>query len=100
MHGSIRHLSSASVMLCSGGVRSMALQAEVETGNHLKLALEKKQFFCTAELVLGRDHNVVEAETLLRKRRPRQRGSRSSVSRISLAATRRCLQKPLSRPSR
>ena len=45
----------------------MALQAEVETGNHLKLALEKKQFFCTAELVLGRDHNVVEAETFVKE---------------------------------
>ena len=41
----------------------MASQVEIETGNHLKLALEQKQFFCTAELVLGRDHNVKEAET-------------------------------------
>jgi methylenetetrahydrofolate reductase (NADPH) len=35
------------------------------TVNHLKLELEKRQFFCTAELVLGRDHNVREAETFV-----------------------------------
>src|SRR5271157_6397183 len=33
--------------------------------NHLREALEKKEFFCTAELVLGRDHNVKEAETFV-----------------------------------
>ncbi len=33
--------------------------------NHLRVALEKKEFFCTAELVLGRDHNVKEAETFI-----------------------------------
>ena len=33
--------------------------------NHLRVALEKKRFFCTAELVLGRDHNVKEAETFV-----------------------------------
>src|SRR5271165_5422923 len=33
--------------------------------NHLRHALEQKQFFCTAELVLGRDHNVKEAETFV-----------------------------------
>ena len=33
--------------------------------NHLRTALEQKQFFCTAELVLGRDHNVQEAETFI-----------------------------------
>ena len=33
--------------------------------NHLRTALEQKQFFCTAELVLGRDHNVKEAETFV-----------------------------------
>ena len=43
----------------------MASEVEVGTGNHLKLALEKKEFFCTAELVLGRDHNVKEAETFV-----------------------------------
>ena len=35
------------------------------TRNHLRAALEKKEFFCTAELVLGRDHNVKEAETFV-----------------------------------
>src|ERR1035441_2553884 len=33
--------------------------------NHLRAALEKKEFFCTAEMVLGRDHNVKEAETFV-----------------------------------
>jgi methylenetetrahydrofolate reductase (NADPH) len=33
--------------------------------NHLRLALEQKRFFCTAELVLGRDHNVKEGETFV-----------------------------------
>jgi methylenetetrahydrofolate reductase (NADPH) len=31
----------------------------------MRTALEQKQFFCTAELVLGRDHNVKEAETFV-----------------------------------
>ena len=35
--------------------------------NHLRLALEKGQFFCTAELVLGRDHDVAEAETFVKE---------------------------------
>jgi methylenetetrahydrofolate reductase (NADH) len=34
--------------------------------NHLRLALEKGQFICTAELVLGRDHNAAEAEAFAR----------------------------------
>src|SRR5208282_1079216 len=33
--------------------------------NHRREAMEKKEFFCTAELVLGRDHNVKEAETFV-----------------------------------
>jgi methylenetetrahydrofolate reductase (NADPH) len=33
--------------------------------NLLRRALEKRQFVCTAELVLGRDHNVREAETFV-----------------------------------
>jgi methylenetetrahydrofolate reductase (NADPH) len=32
----------------------------------LRLALEKGEFFCTAELVLGRDHNMAEAETFVK----------------------------------
>jgi methylenetetrahydrofolate reductase (NADPH) len=43
----------------------MDLQVEVESGNHLKRALEKKEFVSTAELVLGRDHLVKEAETFV-----------------------------------
>ncbi len=35
--------------------------------NHLRQALEKKQFLCSAELVLGRDHNVAEAETFVKE---------------------------------
>jgi methylenetetrahydrofolate reductase (NADPH) len=37
-----------------------------QTDNQLRQALENEQFFCTAELVLGRDHNVAEAETFLK----------------------------------
>jgi methylenetetrahydrofolate reductase (NADPH) len=41
--------------------------ANTEPGpvNHLRAALEQKRFFCTAELVLGRDHNIKEAETFV-----------------------------------
>ncbi len=35
--------------------------------NHLRQALENGQFFCTAELVLGRDHDVAEAETFVKE---------------------------------
>ncbi|HUZ45665.1 MAG TPA: methylenetetrahydrofolate reductase C-terminal domain-containing protein [Terriglobia bacterium] len=35
--------------------------------NYLKLALETNQFLCTAELVLGRDHDVAEAETFVKE---------------------------------
>src|ERR1039457_6290922 len=43
------------------------MAGEIQTGtvNHLRAALEKKEFFCTAEMVLGRDHNVKEAETFV-----------------------------------
>jgi methylenetetrahydrofolate reductase (NADPH) len=37
----------------------------MESMNHLRAALAQRQFFCTAELVLGRDHNVKEAETFV-----------------------------------
>ena len=38
----------------------------IEVGtNHQRAALNQKQFFCTAELVLGRDHNIKEAETFV-----------------------------------
>jgi methylenetetrahydrofolate reductase (NADPH) len=40
---------------------------EFQTQNHLKQALEKGEFFCTAELVLGRDHNMAEAETFVKE---------------------------------
>ena len=35
--------------------------------NFLRSALEKREFICTAELVLGRDHNVVEAEAFVKE---------------------------------
>jgi methylenetetrahydrofolate reductase (NADPH) len=34
--------------------------------NKLRSALENKDFFCSAELVMGRDHTVPEAETFVR----------------------------------
>jgi methylenetetrahydrofolate reductase (NADPH) len=45
----------------------MTAEGEAGSANHLKLALEKGEFFCTAELVLGRDHNVAEAETFVKE---------------------------------
>jgi methylenetetrahydrofolate reductase (NADPH) len=45
----------------------MTAEGEATTGNRLKQALGKRQFFCTAELVLGRDHNVAEAETFVKE---------------------------------
>lgn len=35
--------------------------------NHFRSALEKGEFVCTAELVLGRDHSAVEAECFVRE---------------------------------
>jgi methylenetetrahydrofolate reductase (NADPH) len=35
--------------------------------NHFKSALEKGDFVCTAELVLGRDHSVAEAEAFVKE---------------------------------
>jgi methylenetetrahydrofolate reductase (NADPH) len=43
----------------------MSLEAEPERPNFLRQALARKEFCLTAELVLGRDHNAVEAETFL-----------------------------------
>ena len=36
------------------------------SGNLFKFALDRGEFICTAELVLGRDHAVAEAETFVR----------------------------------
>src|SRR5580693_9032860 len=35
------------------------------TENYMRTMLAKEEFFCTAELVLGRDHNVTEAEAFV-----------------------------------
>jgi len=45
----------------------MTAEGEAQKRNHLKLALEKGEFIYTAELVLGRDHNVAEAETFVKE---------------------------------
>ncbi len=42
-------------------------QAIPQTFNFLRSALEKRKFICTAELVLGRDHNVTEAEAFVKE---------------------------------
>ena len=34
--------------------------------NYLRAALQSGEFFCSAELVLGRDHSVPEAEAFVR----------------------------------
>lgn len=44
----------------------MTPNGEEKPVNYLRAALEKGEFLCTAELVLGRDHNVGEAETFVR----------------------------------
>jgi hypothetical protein len=38
-----------------------------ESGGFLEAALQRGEFISTAELVLGRDHNVVDAETFVRE---------------------------------
>jgi methylenetetrahydrofolate reductase (NADPH) len=42
--------------------------------NFLRAALQKGEFFCTAELVLGRDHNVAEAEVFVKEASQQQDG--------------------------
>ena len=41
------------------------MDLSMEPGNHLRTALQQREFFCTAELVLGRDHNVRDAEAFV-----------------------------------
>ena len=45
----------------------MSPESGSQNPNFLKSALQKSQFLYTAELVLGRDHNVAEAETFVRE---------------------------------
>ena len=45
----------------------MSPESGSQSPNFLKSALQKGQFLYTAELVLGRDHNVAEAETFVRE---------------------------------
>jgi methylenetetrahydrofolate reductase (NADPH) len=40
---------------------------QIAAPNHLRAALETGQFICTAELVLGRDHEITEADTFIRE---------------------------------
>jgi len=44
--------------------------------NHLRTALEEGRFFCSAELVLGRDHSTPEAETFVDDASRESRGIR------------------------
>ena len=44
-----------------------ALSPDTEKVNVLRSSLQKGDFICTAELVLGRDHNAVEAETFVKQ---------------------------------
>ena len=78
----------------------MTGEGEASSANHLKLALEKGQFFCTAELVLGRDHNVAEAETFVKEATATTDGIKVISVTDLPGATRPCLPKPSSRPSR
>ena len=45
----------------------MSTNGEGRNENYLRSALQKGEFFCTAELVLGRDHNVAEAEAFVKE---------------------------------
>jgi methylenetetrahydrofolate reductase (NADPH) len=45
----------------------MSTRGDGQNLNSLRSALEKSEFVCTAELVLGRDHNVGEAEAFVRE---------------------------------
>ena len=47
-------------------VPAASAETQPQATNHLRSALEKRQFLCTAELVLGRDHNVTEAEAFVK----------------------------------
>ncbi len=47
-----------------------------KVANELKTALLSRQFFCSAEIVLGRDHSVPEAETFVRDAAKDPRGMR------------------------
>ncbi len=42
--------------------------------NFLRSALQEGRFFCTAELVLGRDHNVAEAEAFVKEASQQREG--------------------------
>jgi len=44
----------------------MAAEEQLGKVNHLREALDQGRFICTAELVLGRDHNVKDAEVFLK----------------------------------
>ena len=44
--------------------------------NYFRAALENKQFICTAELVLGRDHSASEAEVFVREAAAQRDGMR------------------------
>jgi methylenetetrahydrofolate reductase (NADPH) len=49
---------------------------EQHMNNHLKSALQRGEFFCSAELVLDRDRRVSEAETFIRDAAQEPRGIR------------------------
>jgi methylenetetrahydrofolate reductase (NADPH) len=45
----------------------MSTPGDGQKRNFLRSALENREFVCTAELVLGRDHNVAEAEAFVKE---------------------------------
>ena len=49
------------------GIIMLAMPACEPNPNRFRSALEKGEFICTAELVLGRDHTAVEAETFVKE---------------------------------
>ena len=43
------------------------MNSQAESGGFVESALQRGEFISTAELVLGRDHNVVDAEAFVRE---------------------------------
>ena len=74
----------------------IAAPTEQAKPNFLRSALEKREFICTAELVLGRDHNVAEAEAFVKEAAQQADGIQGhQPDRPSREAIRRCRRKLL-----
>jgi len=66
------------------------------TMNHLRSALNEDRFVCSAELVLGRDHTVPQAETFVRDASQEPDGIKviSLTTAIETSSRRGCMALP------